>query len=320
MKRTKLWIIIATALIIVGAAIFTAALSAADWDFSKFQTTKYETNTHSLSDDFSSILINSDTADIEFIASRDGKCQVVCFETQKLIHSVSVDDNALVIENRDERKWYEFLSFNIKTPKITVYLPRLEFSALSINESTGDVKIPKDFRFENLEILVSTGDISSAAVTTNTAKIKTDTGDITLRDTTAKTLDLWVSTGKVSLFDTVCEDNITIKVSTGKTDLQNIHCKNLKTTGNTGDIILKSVIASEKFEIERTTGDISFEGADAAEIFIKTDTGDIKGSLLSEKIFITETDTGYIDVPKTITGGRCEITTDTGNIKIAIVP
>ena len=49
-----------------------------------------------------------------------------------------------------------------------------------------------------------------------------------------------------------------------------------------------------------------------------TDTGDVKGSLLSEKIFIPTTDTGDVDVPKTVTGGRCEITTDTGDIKITV--
>ena len=56
----------------------------------------------------------------------------------------------------------------------------------------------------------------------------------------------------------------------------------------------------------------------AAEILIKTDTGDVKGSLLSEKVFVVQTDTGSIDVPKTVSGGRCEITTDTGDIKISL--
>ena len=32
----------------------------------------------------------------------------------------------------------------------------------------------------------------------------------------------------------------------------------------------------------------------------------------------TKTDTGRVDVPKTVEGGRCEITTDTGDIKITV--
>ena len=70
--------------------------------------------------------------------------------------------------------------------------------------------------------------------------------------------------------------------------------------------------------IKRSTGDVKFDGSDAAEIFIKTDTGDVTGSLLTDKVFITQTDTGNIDVPKTVNGGRCEISTDTGDIKISV--
>lgn len=81
---------------------------------------------------------------------------------------------------------------------------------------------------------------------------------------------------------------------------------------------MKNVISKEKFSIERSTGDVMFDSCDAAEILVKTDTGDIKGSLLSDKVFITQTDTGSVDVPKTVIGGKCEITTDTGDIRIKI--
>ena len=63
---------------------------------------------------------------------------------------------------------------------------------------------------------------------------------------------------------------------------------------------------------------MNFEASDAASIFVETDTGDVKGSLLSEKIFIINTDTGKKEVPESTTGGRCKITTDTGDIKITI--
>ena len=49
-----------------------------------------------------------------------------------------------------------------------------------------------------------------------------------------------------------------------------------------------------------------------------TCTGDVKGKLLTDKVFITETGTGHVDVPKTVTGGRCEVTTNTGDIELEI--
>jgi len=63
---------------------------------------------------------------------------------------------------------------------------------------------------------------------------------------------------------------------------------------------------------------VVFEGCDAGEIYVDTDTGDVSGTLLSDKVFIVKTDTGKIDVPNSISGGRCEIETDTGDVKISI--
>ena len=52
---------------------------------------------------------------------------------------------------------------------------------------------------------------------------------------------------------------------------------------------------------------LKFDGSDAAEIFVKTTTGNVTFSLLIDKVFITKTDTGNINVPKIADGGKCEI-------------
>ena len=72
-------------------------------------------------------------------------------------------------------------------------------------------------------------------------------------------------------------------------------------------------------KIVRSTGDVRLDKCDAGEIEIETRTGDISGSLRSEKIFIARSDTGRIEVPETLTGGKCKIISDTGNIDITIV-
>jgi hypothetical protein len=51
---------------------------------------------------------------------------------------------------------------------------------------------------------------------------------------------------------------------------------------------------------------------------MKANTGDIRGSLLSEKIFITKTTTGSVRVPSTASGGTCELITGTGDITVTI--
>ena len=130
------------------------------------------------------------------------------------------------------------------------------------------------------------------------------------------TIDIATSTGDITIAGVTCEDDIVINVSTGKANLTDIKCKSFISDGSTGDFSLKNVIATEKFSIERSTGDVKFDDCDATEIWVKTDTGDVTGNLLSEKIFITQTSTGDVLVPKSTNGGKCEITTSTGDIYI----
>lgn len=317
-KTTKIWLVIAASLVVVGLIMFAAVMSEYKWDFVKLSTGKYETNTYEISEEFSNISMNTDTADIIFALSDDGNCKVECYEEEKAKHSVTVEEGTLIIKMIDEKSWYDYIRINFGSPKITVYLPKAEYTALSINGSTGDIELPKDFKFEIVDISLSTGDVDSFASASGLIKIKTSTGNICIESASARALDLSASTGGITISNVICERDTNINVSTGKIKLNNIECKNLISSGDTGDISLTHVIAAEKFSIKRSTGDVRFDGSDAAEISVETDTGEVAGSLLTDKVFITYTDTGRVDVPKTATGGRCEISTSTGDIKITV--
>ena len=317
-KRTKIWLIVAATLLVSGCLIFGGVMTMLKWDFSRLSTVKFETNDYVITEGYKNISIETDTADIKFLPAEDGQSKVVCYEQKDMAHSVEVVDGTLVIRLVDTRKWYQYIGINFASPTITVYLPEAEYGTLLINESTGDVNLPNNFSFESIGITVSTGDIESYASASKDIKIKASTGDIRVEKVSADAIDLSVSTGRVILSDTACEGEVKVGVSTGKAYLTDVKCKNLTSSGNTGDISLKNVVAAEKLSIVRSTGDVDLEKCDAAEIFIETDTGDVKGSLLSDKVFIANTDTGRIDVPKTTTGGKCEITTDTGDIRIDV--
>ncbi len=317
-KRAKAGLILAASLVLIGCILFGSVMTMLKWDFTKLSTTKYETNAYAINEGFQNISIVTDTADIVFAPSETAKSSVVCYEQKNVRHSVTVKDGTLVIEVVNTKKWYDYIGITFGTPKITVSVPQREYGALSVKSGTGDVKIPKDFTFESIDIAESTGDVTSAASASDLIKIKTSTGDIRVENASAGALDLSVSTGKVTVSNVTCEGDMKIRVSTGKTALTDITCKNVITSGNTGDISLKNVIASEKFSIERSTGDVKLDGCDAAESVVKTDTGNVIGTLLTDKVFIAETDTGRVDVPKTAVGGRCEISTNTGDIRITI--
>lgn len=317
MSKTRVWLIIAACLMLIGCIVFGGVMMVFNWDFTKLSTEKYQTNDYTM-EDFKDISIITNTANIIFAPTENEKCSVVCFERKNEEHNVSVIDNTLTIEYKDKRKWYEHIGIAFEAPKITVYLPYNEYGKLFIKESTGKIEISKAFNFESVDITASTGKIECFASATDFFKIKTSTGDISVKDISAAALELSVSSGKITANNISCVGDFKINTSTGKTDLTDVACGSLITKGSTGDIYIKNVIAKDKFSIKRSTGDVSLDSADAAEIFIEADTGNVKGSLLSDKVFIVKTDTGKVNVPKTITGGRCEISTDTGDIKITV--
>lgn len=295
MKKT---FVVAAIVIVVGLCVFTLALACSGWDITKLGTTKFEANEHEITEDFVSISIDTDTSDIILIPSTDGKCKVVCAEAKNLNHSVSVNNGTLTVKMVDTRKWYEYISlFSFGKRKITVYLPKTEYENLTVKTDTGDTEIAKEFKLGSVDVSGSTGDVNCNASVSGPLKIKISTGDVRIEN--------------------IFAGDVKIEVDTGKTVLTDVSCKSIVSDGSTGDINLINVIASEKIWIERDTGDVRLDSIDASEMEITTDTGDVKGTVRSDKHFIAKSDTGRVRVPET--GGNVfRITTDTGDIIISI--
>ncbi len=317
-KATKVWLITAAFLVLMGCILFVGVMATMGWDFSKLSTVRYETNTHEISESFRNISLSTDTADIVLVLSKDGKCRVECCEEENAKHSVTVENDTLIVKINNQRSWYDYIGFHFGSQKITVYLPESEYNALSIHESTGNVEIPKRCIFESADISVSTGNVNFLAAARESVKIQASTGNICVENISARSLDLSVTTGRVTVSNVTCLDDITVGTSTGEAILTEVSCKSVISTGTTGFIFLNHVIAANTFSIERSTGDVKFSGCDAAELYVKTTTGKVTGSLMTDKVFLTDTNTGRVDVPKTTVGGRCEIRTSTGDIAIEI--
>ena len=273
-KKTKAWSIAALICILAGVILFCSVMFSLEWDFSALSTYKYVTNTHEI-DDFQNIFINTNTADIEFVISESENALVVCFEDQSNAHQVTVENGTLKITAADNKKWFEFIGINFYTTKITLYLPKAKY-----------------------------GDII----------VKGNTGDILASDLSAFKLDFTISTGDIFLKNITCEQEIMTMVSTGNVNIADSKGNAISSGGSTGDVIFENVIADEYLIIARSTGNVKLNSCDSAMVYVETDTGDIKGKFLTEKQFIANTDTGYVSVPNSTSGGKCELTTNTGDI------
>ena len=299
MNRTaKIWLIVAGILVVLGPILIVCATTI-NGGFS-FAKTAYETNTIEIGSTFDQIAVKTEITDLEIATSDEKQCRVVCAEPEKMKHTAEVKNGTLMIKSSDDRKWNERLfKFSFKDPKVTVYLPESDYKALQIDTHSGDVKIADGLTFDTAAVIGDTCDIKFAASVKNSLQIAATTGDVDLSGGEVKDTEITTSTGDIKING--------LKVKGG-----------LSAAASTGDITLNDTIAEGAFSINTTTGDVHFNDCDASEITVKTTTGDVTGTLLSDKVFITDTSTGDVHVPKTGSGGICEITTSTGDIIIDI--
>ena len=304
--------------IILGAIIFVGGLAMLKWDFKSLSILKYDTHAYEPQGDFTEIFVDTSTAHINFVVSDNGKAIVVSYEKEKANHLVNVENGVLTIKMNDTRKWYHRIEIDFDTAEITVALPKDEYESLKINAGPGKAKIANALTFNSADINLSTGDIYYSCESSGDVKLSATTGDISVKGSAYNSLCMDVTTGDIEIYGINCTEDITLDFSTGEIEMKNVTCKRFFAKGTTGDIEMENVIGSDLFSLETNTGDIELIGCDAAELNLKATTGDIYGSLLSEKIFITDTSTGKVDTPRGTSGGICQITTTTGNIKMTV--
>ena len=319
MKKSKKIIIIVSAVVVgLGLVIGCIGLYLLGFDFRKLETSKLQTRSVELAEDFTALDLDMQTADLIVLPAQDGKAKVVCREREKQPHTVFVKDGVLRVQVENNRKWYDYIGFHFGEQTVTVYLPKTEYAKMTVEMTTGDIRVPKEFSFDEATVTTNTGDVAWSASVAKNLTILTDTGDIELSAFTSEAaIKLKTDTGDMELLDITC-NTLGITTDTGDIELTGSSCVNLAVASDTGEVDLERVTVVESLQITTNTGDVEIENSDAATIKIQTDTGDVSGLLLSDKIFFTQTDTGDVDVPKTTSGGVCEVVTDTGDIYFRI--
>ena len=315
--------VIGALLCVAGLLVALIVLGMTDFDVSKLAGNKFTEKTHTVTEDFSLIGVTVNTADVELVFADDGVCRVVCSETEWLNYKVYVENGCLYIEAVNKAKWYNRL--DIKNlfgtwgeDKVIVYLPKTEYDAISAESDTGDIKLLDDFSFESISAKSDTGDILIRVSAKDKIWTSTNTGDIVLDTASANDIHAETDTGLIMMSSVEANYFNGIETNTGEITFENCKAKTVEIISDTGDVTFRLSEAEESINIKTDTGNVIFDRADAGEIYVKTDTGNVKGTLLSDKVFLVETDTGKVNVPKTITGGRCEITTDTGDVNITV--
>jgi len=297
MSKTKKWLIAAGILVVLGLINCGVAFAALGFGFNKLETTEYVTKTYEVTETFDDIDIEADTEKVDLVYAQDGICKVVCVEKADSPHKVCVEENILKISEVPHLGTFK-PAVSLHDMSITVYLPEYRYGDINIATDTGDVSLPAGFTFENIQMELDTGHALCSASANQVAQISADSGNVTLSGMSADLLNVETDTGNMALSDIKAGD-MSLESDTGRCDLKNCIAGNLYAATGVGNIF--------------------FDKCDADTITATSDTGSITGTLLSDKIFVTQTDTGEVNVPASGQGGKCELTTDTGDIEIEVV-
>ena len=186
-------------LCVAGLLILLVSFIAVGFDVKKLETVAYETNTYEITDYFTDITVKTQTADLCFVPWEEEYCKVVCYEEEKVKHTVTVQKNTLVIDVTDTREWYDHIGMSFEDAELTVYLPKKQYDALEIEGDTGDVELPEGFTFEKGKVKTDTGDVIGTLLSGKQFQTDTDTGKVTVPATNGYPCVIITDTGDINI-------------------------------------------------------------------------------------------------------------------------
>lgn len=271
---------------------------------------------YDISDFFDDIFVSVINADIKVKVSENGEYGVEFFGEEAEEPTVSVQNNTLsVISNEQNRFFNKFMSSDAV---ITITLPERKFSELSVSSKSGDISVLPGLEFERAKCENVSGNIKIESQATKKCKLKTVSGDITCSFLeNSGSIDIKTVSGSISL-TAVKSASLQLRSTSGDILLSKAELSSeLYADSISGNISFKEIKA-DSINAKTTSGDISLIKSDASSLLFKSSSGDISGSLLSEKRFTAQSTSGDIRVPGSSGGGTCEARTISGDIKFTI--
>ena len=307
-------LIAAAALCGLGIVWFLIAGLLTGFHFSQKGVWKTETRTYELNDNnFTKINLSTGDMNVSFYPSDNGKNYLVCEEMPDCAVEMTVSNGTLTVKKTGNGHWFGIF---VGEESATFYLTKTAFEALNLECGSGSVTIGAEFSFEKADITCGSGGILLGAKT-KFLTAKNGSGDLQLDSFNGETATLTSKSGQITVKNSVFSGLLTASSESGKTEINHVTAGSIEIKSTSGDILLDHATATGELTAQADSGEISLAGADAAGLTLKSKSGDITGTLQSEKIFITSSKSGRVEVPESLSGGKCKATTDSGNIRLS---
>ncbi len=290
---------IAVILLVAGVIIFGVGFAFMKFDFSSMNTMNTETVTYYADSGFWDIEIDGGSSRVTVMPWDGDHCKIVCTEAEKITHTVTIENCTLRITEQDNRSWREHIGIFMQDMAIDVYLPQNKYEDLKISNSSGGIVISEGFCFECVSAKASSGGIKVSGISATDIELSASSGGIT-----AQSLEVG--------------GTLTLDINSGGIKLSDVKCTDVSVEAGSGSVTLSNVIAFENMKLKTSSGSVKLKASDAENIEIKTGSGSVSGTLLTNKIFVTDTGSGSVSVPNSFEGGKCYIKTGSGSIKITV--
>lgn len=310
-SSTKKWFITAGLLILLGILTGLVVFAASGFKFSAFVTTddrvkkEYDIQRqNAVNLDISTI-----SSDIILKDSDTEGIKISCYESDKISFNTSVNDGTLKIEEKDNRKWYEFLLpfINVKDTPLVVELPKDDWVNISFNSTSGEINADK-FNCSSFSVNTTSGVIwVSEICAENEIKLDTTSGEIAVKNSEAGSIYSETTSGDIDIYSINCEANVTVSSTSGDIDIYNVnYAANANASSTSGDIEIHSLVA-DRIGLETVSGDIEFSDIDAETYKMTSTSGDIDGTIKGDEnsvTFTTDTTSGDVSVPYPSMGSK----------------
>ncbi len=317
-KGIKIALITALILLGIGIILTAVAFCMVGFELSGLNGVESVTLEHSIGSDFSNIDISAVEADVNIQKSNTGKAYVVCRETDKITHSVHVENGTLSIIRYDQRSWWECVGIFWAEMSVTLYLPEAEYGNVRLESVSGNVRLDNGFQLGDLHMKTSSGKALLNTVHAGRIQISTISGDVEAKHIICKDLSLDTASGDLLLSKIETEEVVFLKSTSGNIEWDHGTGSALQISAVSGNLSVSDCLFGGDLSANTTSGEIRMQGIDAQNLTFSTVSGNINISLLKEKRYETSTVSGNIHVPNDGGEGNCKLSSVSGNIRVTV--
>ena len=319
-KSTVVILIVALCLFVSGVIICGGVLTMSDAFGSGFENkgnVSYAERTETITEKFVNVDVDAVSGSVELFPSSADECKVECSESEGFYFDIRTEGDTLKVKRVDTGKWFRFFDFSKEYVK--VYLPQGTYEDISLGTISGKVVVNDGLSCNNLWAKSNSGSVRVYSLNAaGTVKLYTTSGSVAGDTIKANELTASSASGKATIGNVEVAGAMEVGCTSGKIEVSNADCNSFNAKNNSGSITLSDVISATTLRAKNTSGKIEVLGCDGQNLDLSSVSGSIRGTILTDKVFVADSTSGRVRVSDTTQGGVCKAHTVSGSIDLEV--